>query len=66
MQFPVILDIVKKTVDEDGENLSQIEDENETDDLVERRQKYAIALLNHVMEKIDDLVRSSSYRTRLV
>lgn len=66
MQFPVILDIVKKTVDEDGENLSQIEDENETDDLVERRQKYAIALLNHVMEKIDDLVRSSSYHTRLV
>lgn len=64
--FPVILDIVKKTVDEDGENLSQIEDENDSSDLAERQQKYAIALLNHVMEKIDDLVRSSSYRTRLV
>lgn len=57
---------MKKTVDEDGENLSQIEDENDSEDLAERQQKYAIALLNHVMEKIDDLVRSSSYRTRLV
>lgn len=53
-------------MDEDGENLSQIEDENDSSDLAERQQKYAIALLNHVMEKIDDLVRSSSYRTRLV
>lgn len=54
-------------MDEDGENLSQIdENENETDSIVDRQQKYALALLNHVMEKIDDLVKSSAYRTRLV
>ncbi|KAI7893280.1 armadillo-type protein [Mucor mucedo] len=65
--FPVILDIVKRTVDDDGENLSQIEEsENDTDNMADRQQKYALALLNHVMEKIDDLVRSSAHRTRLV
>ncbi|GAN10190.1 protein phosphatase 4 regulatory subunit 1 [Mucor ambiguus] len=66
--FPVILDIVKRTVDEDGENLSQVaaEGADDTETLFERQQKYALALLNHVMEKLDDLVRSATYRTRLV
>ncbi|KAI9357464.1 armadillo-type protein [Pilaira anomala] len=65
--FPVILDIVKRAVDDDGEGLSQIdENETETDTLLERQQKYALALLNHVMDKLDDLVRSSNYRRRLV
>ncbi|KAI8639234.1 armadillo-type protein [Parasitella parasitica] len=67
--FPVILDIVKRTVDEDGENLSHVGGEgdvDETDTLFERQQKYALALLNHVMEKLDDLVRSEAYHTRLV
>ncbi|KAL9549431.1 hypothetical protein MBANPS3_005213 [Mucor bainieri] len=66
--FPVILDIVKRTVDEDGENLSQVaaEGADDTEPLFERQQKYALALLNHVMEKLDDLVRSVAYRTRLV
>jgi hypothetical protein len=66
---------VKRTVDEDGENLSQVvtatDEEKEggeesEDNIVDRQQKYALALLNHVMEKLDDLVRSSAYRTRLV
>ncbi|KAL7327508.1 hypothetical protein PS15p_205927 [Mucor circinelloides] len=67
--IPVILDIVKRTVDEDGENLSQVavgEAAEDTETLFERQQKYALALLNHVMEKLDDLVRSVAYRTRLV
>ncbi|KAI8068870.1 armadillo-type protein [Thamnidium elegans] len=65
--FPVILDIVKRVVDEDGESLSQIDEtETETENVADRQQKYALALLNHVMEKLDDLVRSSTYRTRLV
>ncbi|GAA5815755.1 hypothetical protein MFLAVUS_009270 [Mucor flavus] len=65
--FPVILDIVKRTVDEDGESLSQIDEtDTETENMADRQQKYALALLNHVMEKLDDLVRSSAYRTRLV
>lgn len=54
-------------MDDDGENLSQIDDnENDTDSIADRQQKYALTLLNHVMEKIDDLVRSSVYRPRLV
>lgn len=63
------MDIVKRTVDEDGENLSQVavgEAAEDTETLFERQQKYALALLNHVMEKLDDLVRSVAYRTRLV
>lgn len=63
------MDIVKRAVDEDGENLSQVAGEGdleETETLFERQQKYALALLNHVMEKLDDLVRSASYRTRFV
>lgn len=56
-------------MDEDGENLSQVavgEAAEDTETLFERQQKYALALLNHVMEKLDDLVRSVAYRTRLV
>lgn len=55
-------------MDDDGENLSQVEDDTdiENEPLADRQQKYALALLNHVMEKLDDLVRSSVYRTRLV
>ncbi|KAI8997081.1 armadillo-type protein [Pilobolus umbonatus] len=65
--FPVILEIVKRTVDEDGESLSNVDDlDGENDSVFERKQKYALALLNHVMEKLDELVRSDSYRTRLV
>ncbi|RCH88886.1 Serine/threonine-protein phosphatase 4 regulatory subunit 1 [Rhizopus stolonifer] len=66
--FPTILDIVKRTVDEGGENLSFIGDENveEEEDQFIQKQKYALALLSHVMEKLDELVRLPGYRTRLI
>ncbi|KAI7849453.1 armadillo-type protein [Circinella umbellata] len=62
--FPIILDIVKRAVDEDGENLSQAEQDNE--DNADNRREFALALLNHVMEKLDEFVRSNSYRGRLI
>lgn len=62
----MILDIVKRTVDEDGENLSHVDTDDEMEDVSERQQKFALALLNHVMEKLDELVKSAAYRTRLV
>ncbi|KAI8148941.1 armadillo-type protein [Fennellomyces sp. T-0311] len=62
--FPIILDIVKRAVDEDGETLSQAEQENE--DSFDSRREFALALLNHVMEKLDEFVRSTSYRGRLI
>ncbi|KAI9499520.1 armadillo-type protein [Zychaea mexicana] len=62
--FPIILDIVKRAVDEDGETLSQADQENE--DSIDSRREFALALLNHVMEKLDEFVRSSSYRGRLI
>ncbi|KAL0097887.1 armadillo-type protein, partial [Phycomyces blakesleeanus] len=62
--FPVILDIVKRAVDEDGESLSQDEDDEE--DIIESKRGFAIALLSHVMEKLEEFVRSDMYRSRLV
>ncbi|KAI9028301.1 armadillo-type protein [Phycomyces nitens] len=62
--FPVILDIVKRAVDEDGESLSQ--DEEDEEDIIESRRGFAIALLSHVMEKLEEFVRSDMYRSRLV
>lgn len=60
----MILDIVKRAVDEDGETLSQTEQEGEV--TVDSRREFALALLNHVMEKLDEFVRSESYRGRLM
>ncbi|KAI7878973.1 ARM repeat-containing protein [Lichtheimia hyalospora FSU 10163] len=62
--FPIILDIVKRAVDEDGETLSQADPES--DDNTDSRREFALALLNHVMEKLDEFVRSESYRGRLI
>lgn len=63
-KFPVILEIVKRAVDEDGETLSQTDPDIE--DSADSRRELALALLNHVMEKLDELVRSRSYRRRLM
>lgn len=60
----MILDIVKRAVDEDGETLSQSEQEGE--DSIDSRREFALALLNHVMEKLDEFVRAESYRGRLM
>ncbi|KAI9275586.1 armadillo-type protein [Phascolomyces articulosus] len=62
--FPIILDTVKRAVDEDGETLSQADQDNE--DGVDSCREFALALLNHVMEKLDEFVRSNSYRGRLI
>jgi hypothetical protein len=62
----VILEIVKRTVDEDGENLSQIEDMDEEESQFEKKQKYALAMLNHVMERLDELAKAESYRSRIM
>jgi hypothetical protein len=64
----VILEIVKRTVDEDGENLSQIEDmdDDEEESQFEKKQKYALAMLNHVMERLDELAKAESYRSRIM
>ncbi|KAI7872459.1 armadillo-type protein [Spinellus fusiger] len=62
--FPVILEMVKQSVDENGENLSQ--DDNEERDTPESRRIYALALLSHVMEKLEDFIHSDMYRSRLV
>ena len=51
-------------MDEDGETLSQAEHDNE--DNADSRREFALALLNHVMEKLDEFVRSNSYRGRLM
>ena len=51
-------------MDEDGETLSQAEQDNE--DNADSRREFALALLNHVMEKLDEFVRSNSYRGRLM
>ncbi|KAI8879289.1 ARM repeat-containing protein [Backusella circina FSU 941] len=66
--FPIILEIVKRTVDEDGENLSLIEDmdEDEEESQFEKKQKYALAMLNHVMERLDELAKAESYRSRII
>ena len=55
---------MKRAVDEDGETLSQADQENE--DSFDSRRDFALALLNHVMEKLDEFVRSATYRGRLM
>ncbi|KAI8326855.1 armadillo-type protein [Choanephora cucurbitarum] len=62
--FPVVLDVVKNAVEEDGESLSQAEGYG--DDIAENKRNYALALLSHVMERLDEFARSESYRGRLV
>lgn len=62
--FPIILDIVKHAVEEDGESLSQIDGYG--DDVSENKRNYALALLSHVMERLDEFARSETYRGRLV
>ncbi|KAI9476331.1 MAG: armadillo-type protein [Benjaminiella poitrasii] len=64
--FPVILDILKKTLDESEDNPSQIEEDIDGEELDEEGHAYALSLLAHVMKKIDKLVTSSAYRVRLV
>ncbi|KAI8997783.1 armadillo-type protein [Pilobolus umbonatus] len=62
--FPVVMDVVKQAVEEDGESLSQADGYG--DDLAENKRNYALALLSHVMERLDEFARSDSYRGRLV
>ncbi|KAI8353612.1 armadillo-type protein [Choanephora cucurbitarum] len=57
--FPVILDIVKRAVDESGEEASIMQRGND-------KQQQALIMLNHVIERLEELVHSPSYRTRLV
>ncbi|KAG0170867.1 Serine/threonine-protein phosphatase 4 regulatory subunit 1 [Apophysomyces sp. BC1034] len=64
--FPVILDIVKRAVDDDGETLSHSERVDDDESIVESKRSFALALLSHVMEKLDEFVRSEMYRNRLV
>ncbi|CAO0800068.1 unnamed protein product [Mucor circinelloides] len=62
--FPVVLDVVKHAVEEDGESLSQAEGYG--DDITENKRNFALALLSHVMERLDEFARSENYRGRLV
>ncbi|CEI92140.1 hypothetical protein RMCBS344292_06411 [Rhizopus microsporus] len=62
--FPVILDVVRHAVEEDGESLSQADGYG--DDVVENKKNFALALLSHVMERLDEFARSNHYRGRLV
>ncbi|KAI8875612.1 ARM repeat-containing protein, partial [Backusella circina FSU 941] len=62
--FPVVLDVVKRAVDEDGESLSQTDGYG--DDISENKRNLALALLSHVMERLDEFARSENYRGRLV
>lgn len=60
------MDIVKRAVDEDGETLSHDGADDEDEDTRENKRNFALALLNHVMERLDEFVRSNMYRGRLV
>ncbi|KAG2236492.1 hypothetical protein INT48_003283, partial [Thamnidium elegans] len=62
--FPVVLDVVKHAVEEDGESLSQADGYG--DDVAENKRNFALALLSHVMERLDEFARSENYRGRLV
>ncbi|RCI04856.1 Serine/threonine-protein phosphatase 4 regulatory subunit 1 [Rhizopus stolonifer] len=62
--FPIVLDVVKQAVEEDGDSLSQAEGYG--DDIAENKRNYALALLSHVMERLDEFARSEKYRGRLV
>ncbi|KAF7725695.1 hypothetical protein EC973_009412 [Apophysomyces ossiformis] len=64
--FPVILDIVKRAVDDDGENLSHTERVEDDENITDSKRNFALALLSHVMEKLEEFVRSEMYRNRLV
>jgi hypothetical protein len=65
------LDIVKRAVDEEGETLSHDNDEeddteNDNCDTKESKRNFALALLNHVMERLDEFVRTNMHRGRLM
>ncbi|KAI8638998.1 armadillo-type protein [Parasitella parasitica] len=62
--FPVVLDVVKHAVEEDGDSLSQADGYG--DDITENKRNFALALLSHVMERLDEFARSDNYRGRLV
>jgi hypothetical protein len=69
----VILDIVKRAVDDQGEHLihddedGPLSDEEEEDEVTkENKRNFAVALLNHVIDRLDEFVRSNSHRDRLV
>ena len=62
--FPVVLDVVKHAVEEDGESLSQADGYG--DDITENKRNFALALLSHVIERLDEFARSENYRGRLV
>ncbi|KAG1048929.1 hypothetical protein G6F43_008718 [Rhizopus delemar] len=62
--FPIVLDVVKHAVEEDGDSLSQADGYG--DDVVENKKNFALALLSHVMERLDEFARSDHYRGRLV
>ncbi|KAI8389312.1 armadillo-type protein [Blakeslea trispora] len=67
--FPVILDIVKKSVHEGDKEVSAICETRagrEKDEELSEKQQQALALLNYVVERLEELVHSSNYRTRLV
>ncbi|KAI9023008.1 armadillo-type protein [Phycomyces nitens] len=58
--FPVILEVVKQAVDEDNESDTQSFDDE--DDLAASK----LALLSHVMERLDEFAKAETYRSRLV
>ncbi|OAD65174.1 hypothetical protein PHYBLDRAFT_184209 [Phycomyces blakesleeanus NRRL 1555(-)] len=58
--FPVILEVVKQAVVEENESDTQSFDEDE--DLAGNK----IALLSHVMERLDEFAKAEMYRSRLV
>jgi hypothetical protein len=71
----VILDIVKRAVDEQEEHLihdddvddpRDISDEEDDEETRENKRNFVLALLNHVIERLDEFVRSNSHRGRLV
>ncbi|KAI7900271.1 armadillo-type protein [Cokeromyces recurvatus] len=69
--FPIILDIVKRAVDDENRDHLLSEYMKETNnhnnhDLYENRHKHAFTLLNHVMEEMNKFVTSDAYRSRLV
>ncbi|KAH8555290.1 armadillo-type protein [Umbelopsis sp. PMI_123] len=68
--FPVILRIVKQAVDTDEqEEVPDTDDEEKKEamnEILENRKEHNLALLSHVMEKIDGFARWEGYRGRIV
>ncbi|KAM3581457.1 hypothetical protein VKS41_006283 [Umbelopsis sp. WA50703] len=68
--FPVILRIVKQAVETDEqEEIPETEDEDKREalnEMLENRREHNLALLSHVMEKIDGFARWETYRGRIV